>query len=43
MRVSPTDYADATRVATWMVAGLYFVAGLVIGVSTRGFAQQDGA
>jgi hypothetical protein len=43
MRVSPTDYADATRVATWMVAGLYFIAGLVIGVSTRGFALQGGA
>jgi hypothetical protein len=43
MRVSPTDYADATRVATWMVAGLYLVAGIVIGVSTRHFALQGGA
>ncbi len=43
MRVSPTDYADATRVATWMVAGLYFLAGLVIGVSARHFALQGGA
>jgi hypothetical protein len=43
MRVSPTDYADATRVATWMVAALYFLAGLVIGVSARHFALQGGA
>lgn len=35
MRISPTDYADATRAGTLMVAVLYFMGGVLVGVSTR--------
>jgi len=35
MRVSPTDYADATRIAERLVWLLYGCAGILIGVSTR--------
>jgi hypothetical protein len=35
MRVSPTDYADATRIAERLVWLLYGGAGILVGVSTR--------
>jgi hypothetical protein len=35
MRVSPTHYAEATRAATLMVCGLYFMGGVLVAVSTR--------
>lgn len=37
MRVSPTEYRDATRIAMLLVSILYFVAGGVAGLSTRHF------
>ena len=35
MRVSPTNYADATRAATLIVSILYALAGILVGFSTR--------
>lgn len=35
MRVSPTDYSAATRTALTIIPGLYFIAGLLTGFSTR--------
>lgn len=35
MRVSPTNYADATRLAVGLVAVLYGAAGVLAGFSTR--------
>lgn len=35
MRVSPTNYADATRAATIIVSILYTLGGILVGFSTR--------
>ncbi len=35
MRVSPTNYSEATRAAIIMISGIYAIAGLLVGFSTR--------
>ena len=35
MRVSPTNYAEATRASIIIISGIYTIAGLLVGFSTR--------